>query len=414
MARLSDTDAAIEWLRQFDPDDQSGAVALIDSMLLVNHAEFVSRLRALVLRRAARVEGRIGLYAEREIRTYRKIPNALFKQRREKRRRRAFGRGPEPVKPTKAYDPQVGSEGLIAHLITELSREDCDKFLSHPGPDQIRRKSVRAFFLVTDFIGTGGHAELYLNAAWRVASVRSWWSYKLLRFEVLAYSGTDEGRGVLVAHPCSPVVRVVVPCPTIATEFDERRVERLRNVCVRYDPIDHDPREALGFGGSGALIAFGHGCPNNAPRILHRKGKRWSPLFPGRVTARAAAVFGDRRDDDTLTKRLTRLREKRLAQGRWLTSTNLEGRLMILLLAALRRGPRFDEALARKTSLTIPEVRALVEKASRWQWIDEKRRLTDLGFGQLIYVRALRESAPALPLEPEAPYYPNSLRPPVR
>jgi len=185
-------------------------------------------------------------------------------------------------------------------------------------------------------------------------------------------------------------------------------------VCVRYDPLDHDPKEALGFGGSGALIAFGHGCPNNAPRILHRTGRRWSPLFPGRVTARAVAVFGDRRDDDTLIKRLTRLREKRLKRGRWLTKTSVEGRLMVLLLAAVRRGPRFDEALARKTSLTIPEVHALVKKAAKWRWIDERRRLTDMGFGQLIYVRALRESAPALPPEPEAPYYPTSLRPPIR
>jgi hypothetical protein len=111
MARLSDTDPAIKWLRQFAPNDQHDATALVDSMLLVNHADFASRIRDLVLTRAAVVEGPIGLYAEREIPTYKRIPRALFKQTPGKRHRRAFGRGPEPVKPTKAYDPKSGAKG---------------------------------------------------------------------------------------------------------------------------------------------------------------------------------------------------------------------------------------------------------------------------------------------------------------
>jgi hypothetical protein len=87
---------------------------------------------------------------------------------------------------------------------------------------------------------------------------------------------------------------------------------------------------------------------------------------------------------------------------------------MVLLLAVLRRPPRFDDALARRTELTVPEIRALLEKASKWRWIDDGRRLTDKGFGQLIHVRALGRSSRPLPDEPKAPYYPTSLRPPVR
>ena len=91
------------------------------------------------------------------------------------------------------YDPQVGSEGLIASLITQLCRERRDQFLNHPGPDSIRRKKLRAFFLITDFIGSGERVCDYLTAAWRVASVKSWSSFHLLRFEVIAYSATDKG-----------------------------------------------------------------------------------------------------------------------------------------------------------------------------------------------------------------------------
>lgn len=411
--RLSDTEAAIRWLRQFEAGDQNDAVALIDAMVLVNHADFTSRLRELVIKRARSVRGRIALYAEREIRKRGKTPEPLFEESLKKGPRHAFGPGPAPVQ-MKRGSAEVGSEGLIAQFITELCREYPSDFFNHPGPDKIRKNAIRAFVLITDFIGSGRRSKLYLDAAWQVASVRSWWSYKLLQFQVLAYSATDEGRATLKEHPCRPTVEIVVPCPTIATEFKQPVANRMREMCVRLDPIDRDSKEALGFGGAGALIAFAHGCPNNAPRILHKKTKDWLPLFPGRATAQTRAIFGDLRNLETLKKRLTRLGEKRLARGEWIRRTSHEGRLMILFLAAARTSPRFDEALARKTGLTIPELNALVANASKSGWIDSERRLTDTGFGQLKHARALRSIVPVLPADPEDPYYPKSLRPPVR
>lgn len=105
-----------------------------------------------------------------------------------------MGVGPQPIQPTRAYDPEVGSEGLIAQLITELCRLPRSPFLNHPGPDEIRKRKVRRFIVLTDLIGSGRRARDYLEAAWQVRSVRSWSSLRLLRFEVLAYATTDHGR----------------------------------------------------------------------------------------------------------------------------------------------------------------------------------------------------------------------------
>jgi hypothetical protein len=378
-------------------------------MTLVSHSEFLERLRALVIQRAEDVNGPIALYAEREIRKDRGTPNRLFK---EDRNRRAHGDGPEPVKPTKSYDPDVGSEGIIAWMITELCREQPTRFLNHPGPDRLRRKRARAFFLLTDFIGSGGRALAYLEAAWRVASVRSWWSLNIFGFHVVSYSGTAAGLALVAKHHSKPSIRYVIPCPTIDSEFDGHLQHRICDLCRRYDPVDHDPVEALGYKGGGALIAFAHSCPNNAPRILHKKDRRWRPLFPGRVTAMSRGFFGDRRDDASLLDRLMRLRERHLATGKWLPQTSREGRAMILLLAALRRGPRLDEALARKTGFTIPEVSALLDRALDWGWVAPNRRLTDAGLGQLIQARKLQHLSYTLPVEPDKPYYPGSLRAP--
>ena len=424
--KLSQTDVAISWLRQFRTEDQEVAAFLIDSLTLVSHDELVNRLRNLVIKRAEKIEGPVGLYAEREIRKYNDIPNRLFKEKG--RHRRAHGVGPQPVEPTRAYDPHVGSEGIIAWLITELCRERPRKFINHPGPDKIRKLRVRAFFLVSDFIGSGHRASAYLEAAWRVASVRSWWSLRIFRFEVITYSATDSGRALVARHHSTPSVEMAHPCPTIDTEFGDRLRERIRALCRRYDPGEKgssctfpqdldfeqdDASDALGYNGVGALIAFSHGCPNNAPRILHKQTGKWRPLFPRRVTASARGLFGDRADDSTLLGRLERLREKHLAAGAWLSSANREGRSMILLLAALRRGPRADEPLARRTGLTLSEVRTLLGRARSWCWVGENRRLTDAGLGQLIHARKLRRRAYPLSVEPKEYYYPESLRAPV-
>jgi hypothetical protein len=409
---LSETDAAVAWLRQFELRDQLTASALLDAMVLVSRDEFSERISDLVLDRSARVNGPVGLYAEREIRKYRGLPNRLFKETVASPRR-AYGSGPSPVKPTRTIGPEVGSEGIVAQLITELCRMDPRKFRSHPGPDEIRREHVAAFFLISDFIGSGDRVCSYLEAAWRIASVKSWRSLGLMRFEIIVYSAVDQGLRRVRKHRSKPEVNMVVPCPTISSIFNDRdRVAAAMAVCIRYDPIDRDRVESLGYGGAGALIAFAHGCPNNVPRILRSRGRRWTPLFRGSVTRGARGLFGEHRDERSLTHRLERLGERRLARGAWLRRTTREGHAVIGFLAAVRRGPRRDDTIARRTGLTLPEVGALVARITALGWIDARRRLTDAGQRQLKRARDTSEPRAVLASEPKAPYYPTSLRAP--
>ena len=405
--KLSETDAAVRWIKQFKVSDQALMAAMLDEMTLVTHAEFWERLRALVVASGARIDGPVGLYAEREV----PWRNKLFAEPRRKPRR-AEGPGPRPVSPRRTKGPEVGSEGIIANLITELCREDPDKFRSHPGPDEIREDRIRAFFLITDFIGSGGRARAYLEAAWRVASVKSWHSFGWLRFEVLSYSATEVGSRLVRTHGTKPSITIVLPCPTIESAFGSA-ADDVYDLCVRYDPVRRDREDSLGYGGVGALIAFAHGCPNNAPRILHRSCRgRWEPLFPRRVTARSRAMFGDRRDAATLAKRLERLGEMRLATSDWLAHAGQKAREIVAVLAAARRGPRRDDTIARRTGLTIPEVRVLTAHIVGLGWMDVNRCLTDAGMGQLSAIRSYRKKRFELPNEPGNPYYPKSLRVP--
>jgi hypothetical protein len=254
----------LAWLSQFDPGDQATAIALLRAMTLVSRDAFADRLRDLILHRLKEGQTPVGLYVERELRRRHGVPFRLFKESARKVRR-AYGVGPKPVEPTRAYDADVGSEGIVAQLVSELCRSQPKQIFNHPGPDAIRKHHIRRFILVTDFIGSGKRARTYLEAAWRVRSVRSWWSARArkgLSFEVLAYAATPQGRTIVEQHACEPGVHVVVGCPTIYTAFTDTEVVEL---CSKYSPVPESVMPPTGYDEGGALIAFAHGVPNNAP-----------------------------------------------------------------------------------------------------------------------------------------------------
>jgi hypothetical protein len=411
MASFVETPLVAEWLQQFDLGDRPVARHLVEAITLVSLDYFFSGMRTRILEQAATARYPIGLYVEREIRKWRGEPNRLFREKRRRGHTTAYGVGPRPVLPARNINPEVGSEGLLAWLATEICREFPDRFISHPGPDQIRAERVRTFLLITDFIGSGQRASTYLSAAWRVASVKSWHSGRFLSFGVVAYSGTDEGRQVISHHPTSPQLNIVTPCPSIGNTFNRADAAAVTAMCMRYDPDGPDPVESCGYAGTGALIAFAHGCPNNAPRLLHRgRPGGWIPLFPRRTTGESRLNFSMRRTYSETLQRLQSMGQQRLAQGIRLSALPDNGRAMVLLLAALARGPRLNEAVARRTGLTLLEVEKLLRTATTFGWIDSRRRLTDAGHGQLEHVRAQPSSNGALLPEDEKPYFPRSLR----
>lgn len=414
MTRLSESDEGIEWIKQLRVNDQSLATILMDAITLVSHDQFVANLRQRIIDQTTTIAGQVALYAEREIRRGKnKIPNRLYKEPYRKKNRRAYGMGPQPVKPTRNYDLTVGSEGIISWLISDLCTEFPEKFFSHPSPYQIREKRIRKFLLVTDLIGSGKRALEYLESAWRVASIRSWKSLKYWSFGVIAYSGTDAGIKRVKRHKATPTVDLVVPCPTIYSEFDENTLEKMKLLCIKYDPVDQDKTDSLGYEGTGALIVFSHGCPNNLPRIFHKqKDNVWNPLFLKRKTAGTRHIFGEKDNEYELKKRFNRLHELRLAKGFWIPKMSKEGKKMLLVLAALRRGPRFTETIARKTGLTIPEVEIILEKAKEWGWISENRYLTKAGCGQLSHARQFLDPNDEVKIENDRLYFPKSLRAP--
>lgn len=400
------------WIAQFRPGEQALVSDMLRKMTLVSRDEFADRMLEHIRCRVEDGYDPVGLYAEREVRKHSGKANRLFKESRTKIRR-AHGVGPQPVQPVRSFDPDVGSEAIVAHLVSELEREQPKRFVSHPGPDKIRRMKVRRFILVTDFIGSGARASTYLDAAWRVKSVKSWRSSRPQhgwRFEVVAYSGTERGVAKVEGHPSRPKVTLVTACPTIFNRFSKADTERLEEICRSHCP-GTAAKESLGFLETGALIAFAHGMPNNCPLVFHERTGTWEPLFPKRLTTVLRPSFQELSPAKRVRERLMYMRQLKLAQSAKVTALDPRKQGLVSVLAALSHPPRTTAHISLKTGLTLREVDDFLAHALKNAWVDGNNRLTDHGHNEL---RSLGQPDRIidLPRESDLPYCPVQLRAP--
>ena len=264
---------------------------------------------------------------------------------------------------------------------------------------------------MTDNIGSGDRTIDWLQAAWRTATLRSWHSYGLLRFEIVAFTATDLGEQAVRSHPSGPQVRYCLSCPTIDSAFQAKEAQQIKDLCLRYDPMGPDPQESLGYCGTAALIAFAHSIPNNVPRLLFKSAGNWRPLFRERVTRdRFEETEGNAEID---SKKLERLRQKRLAAAMRRQVKNENLRRTLLFLAASARAPRTAVAISRKTGLQTNEVSRMQDLSIRAGWTDRQGRLTDSGYRELEYARKTNKVRQSRGLSgSDALYYPQVLRTP--
>jgi len=286
-------------------------------------------------------------------------PHGLFKETKIRKVLRATEKvGPALVPRQRYIGEKIGSDSIVANILTQFQKLHSVDILLSPGAQIIREQKVRRFLLVTDFIGSGDRICDFLNAAWRVRSVRSWWSRRAaggLLFDVVAFSGTAEGIDRIRKHPCQPAVHVSLVCPTIRTVLPPSKADIIEALCVKYVP-KRLADEALGYGRTGALIGFSHSMLNNAPAILWKKFNRHQPLFPSRVTTGVDSPFS--------TAIGTATEHTRLQTAIGLQANHKPAQpvtVETIVLAGLRRAPRHSEAVSGRLGLNL----AVVEHALR-------------------------------------------------
>ena len=116
------TDGVIGFLSHFSEADQSLASDLLNEVDLIAADELTAGLTSLIRHRAQQAAGLVGLYAEKEVRQQthggKRRPDRLYPEKYRSRKWRAYGNDVVPVPAGHARKRDIGSEGLVASLIS--------------------------------------------------------------------------------------------------------------------------------------------------------------------------------------------------------------------------------------------------------------------------------------------------------
>lgn len=429
---------SIPWRSQFtDPVDFEAAGELLRKFKFVSATEFKRDLRRLILQTFPPSQ-RAAFYIERELARVkpvwpykkpdgRKVVNKLqagvfqpmyhevssLRGNGKPKRWTASGVALPATRSPNHLRQEIGSEGVVASLVSRICLSDSARFVMHPHTREMARISVENLVVVTDFIGSGKRTWDMLDSLWRLASVRSWRSSGYRKLTVICYAATEQGLSKVSRHPCRPNVVQVRSCPTISNSFKGIQVSQLEELCQRFPQGAKDP---LGYGNVGALIAFEHSCPNNVPAMFRMSNlggtSRWAPLFP----KRSSEDFSEFTAIDIAEEQLAALDAigcRNIGSNSAFSDSSVQQRAMIILLAALYRGRRNSDDLVSATRLSYVELLIATDTASKMGLLNKSGRLTASGFtlvGELNKPVAIGRS---VSFSANTDYYPTSLRAPI-
>lgn len=389
------------FVAQFDVDDRRLVIELLRAIRFVSADHFASMLSLEIRAEAEQYAGKVAVYAVRA------AANAIY-----------FA--DSRARPDVIEDQHmVGSEALVANILTNLARGDPAKFLYHPSVAGLKRERVRNIIFVDDCSVSGTRVEGFLVAFKNNRTIRSWLSYNRIRSSLVAFAVGGPARTLLAFKPRSRsrnrlfysnlrIASVVQaqPWPSPWTPQVERRV---RDLCRRYGAIARArPAEFEGYKQSMGLIVFAHSCPNNVPAILWHTSSTWTPLFPNRaVNPRFAAGQGEATTQYALSMRAAALlalpNEVRLA----LEFGQMQ---MALLLGACRRGVRRNTRFEQVTGMASTEVRKVRRLAEAAGLIDSVGVLTAVGLAELHAIERSTTARRVRQASLNAFYYPKQLR----
>jgi hypothetical protein len=372
MPSISALPLAREWLGQFERPDQPIAEALLDAMRLVSPDTFRVALSRLI-DKVCNYGEPCAAYAARE------LTNAtVFDNKRNR----------------PSFPNSIGSEGLVAHLITTIARRH-DLLLSEPSIAGLKRGRVRRILVVDDGLMSGSRVAKFVRALRNNATISSWLSYGLVRFDVVAYATTEDAidritdagsfchskRSVIDFHYAE--LASTLGCGTGRTlEFVALAKRYGKRAATRWNP-------ALGFKQAFTNLIFAHKCPNTAPAILHSPTIRWKPLFPnGSIPTLALSAF----TQEASTRLPAAAQDDRLDR----------------FVMHVSHGIRRPDLLLRTGEFSTLDIEELAVVAQRAGLMTVAWRLTAAGVKRAAFLSYTKNS---IPLD-ASHYYPASLRRP--
>lgn len=389
--KLIHTERGRSWLNQFEPLDQEIASSLANNLTLISHNEFERNLTLKMTQVAESISGPIAFFAIREMDPRKpvikgkKIQREVYVSTPYYQQVKAAEDGISVIPLGNTAD--IGSEGRVASIIRQFCKRDKNAYLNHPTLESLRTSKCKAIVCVDDFIGSGNRALDFLDAFWMEKSIVAWHSYKLIDFQVIAYSGVDTGIDSLRTHKSSPVVHIYRDAPTFnSLPWSKEKKEELFDLCEKYGRKANKNRQHMWWGYKKTMCAlvFEHGCPNNVPAILVEESNKWIALFPDRTIADTTlSVFPSEIPQQANIKSLDDIGQKKLARSPKLIRRGEVGKIILVILALISKGKRKRSTLCYATGLNNYDCDKYLSKCIEWKFVSPQKRITPTGLAEL-------------------------------
>ncbi|WP_233970435.1 phosphoribosyltransferase-like protein [Pectobacterium versatile] len=406
------------WLSQFNHDSNDLEVAgkLLEKCQFIE-VEYMRFSLSFLIEVDFHETEKYAFYVERELKKYKGKVQRMYKVdkiRKKSRRytRRAFGAAIQAVQ-SKRYDKQdIGSEGVLANIISKKSQSFKlkNKYFLQPSVDTIRREKIKNFVIVTDLIGSGQRIIDMIESLWMIETIKSWFSLKYIKLHIACFACTERAERIISNHPFKPQIhKVLEECPTIWDSFSDFDRKRIITLCEKYGSFDKWP---LGYEKSGLLISFEHSKPNNIPAILRKDNSThrlpWRALFP--------EAYNYNKIDDTMYM-LEKDIYERLGfpdMQRVIKKMNCwyRTRCAILILIILHKGYRYDRDIFSLTKASGHLIAEWFKEAWNAGYVLRyTRSITKKGYIELNKLINKNKKISHLEMN-ENLYYPKSLRAP--
>ncbi|MEW6558352.1 MAG: hypothetical protein AB1349_13560, partial [Elusimicrobiota bacterium] len=189
----------------------------------------------------------------------------------------------------------LGSEDFVYQLISHIVRSDAKKFIDHASLTDLKSKKIHNIVLIDDSIGSGDRISNFINSMMTNKSFKSWWSYGFINFHIFAIARTIESEKAIVQkipgsdhgkrkYPVSSKIHFQSENIYSKNWLSRRwgnQYQTILDLCDLTKAINKKWRR--GYDNVMSNIIFYHSVPNNIPGVLFFSGRRWKPLFQGRV-----------------------------------------------------------------------------------------------------------------------------------
>ncbi|MEW1801502.1 hypothetical protein ACIGO7_33445 [Streptomyces virginiae] len=393
--RPSETARGAAWVNNFPPEDRRAAELLLNSLRVLSDATFRAKLTDQLAGLVQELPRPIAIYQVRE------LPNRAVE-------------GFLPL--DHPHAPLPGSEGHVGHIIRDVigSRPDEIRASSPQSLEDLRRVKARTLVLVDDYSGTGNRVAGYLDAWVSSPTIRSWFSYKFIKFHVLLHAVSVSALRVLERNPWVEQVHFSEHAAEFSTaRWSTDEATEIRRLCTNHG---YKNKFALGYEEAEGLWVMQHTVPNNLPMILwqgrHKSITDWRPFFADRKMSPALQQeLGDYRLETRAEEIAVSLRQPRLSHA-LADQPGATTRLLLLVLAAAARGVRDVRRLSLLFSTPVASAEAAQQACSQLGLLDSAGRLTREGRRELTSARG--RASLSLPtrrlIGRDGPYYPWQLR----